>query len=96
MVWKTNRAARLPGDWRTRRLAVKARAGGQCQWFTGPSRCQEPGSECDHVVNNDDHSLGNLQWLCAPHHHQKTLREAADARNKYSRKRGKEQHPGLK
>lgn len=59
-------------------------------------RCKEAGTECDHIVNNDDHSLGNLQWLCAPHHHAKTLQEAAEARNKYSRKRSKDQHPGLK
>lgn len=96
MAWSTNRAARLPGDWRTRRQTVKARANGRCQWFTGVVRCDEAGTECDHIVNNDDHSLANLQWLCAPHHHKKTLQEAAEARNKYSRKRGKEQHPGLK
>lgn len=96
MAWQTNRAARLPSDWRTRRLEVKARANGQCQWITEGVRCKDQGTECDHIVNNDDHSLSNLQWLCAPHHHQKTLQEAATARALRSRYRPKQQHPGLK
>lgn len=95
MTWNTNRAARLPGNWKTLRLQVKARANGQCQWLTDDVRCSEAGQECDHIINNDDHSLSNLQWLCSPHHHEKTLSEAAAAKVKRSRYREPMQHPGM-
>lgn len=95
MPWQTNRAARLPGNWKSLRLQVKARASDQCQWITEGVRCTDAGQECDHIINNDDHSLGNLQWLCASHHREKTLSEAAAARAKRSRYREPMRHPGM-
>jgi 5-methylcytosine-specific restriction protein A len=91
----SDRRARLPRDWAKRRLKVKARAGGQCEWVDG-TRCQRPGNECDHIIPNDDHSLPNLQWLCTAHHKVKTQAEAkaATQRNKAAGHRAAERHPG--
>jgi len=86
----STRAHRLPGDWQSRRARVRRRAGDECQHHdpTG-MRCPAPGNECDHINRGDDHSVGNLQWLCAAHHRAKTATEAGHAR------RTPEPHPGL-
>lgn len=95
MVWKTNRAQRLPGNWKSLREQVKRRANGQCQQDTPQGRCTEPGSECDHITAGDDHTLTNLQWLCVDHHREKTITEAQTARRAVGRKREPMSHPGL-
>jgi 5-methylcytosine-specific restriction protein A len=95
MAWNTNRAARLPGNWKTLRQQVKHRAGGQCQWVTSWLQCTRPGTECDHITPGDDHRLSNLQWLCTEHHQEKTITEAQAARRTVGRKREPMQHPGL-
>jgi 5-methylcytosine-specific restriction protein A len=55
---------------------VIERAHGRCE----QPGCGEPGVEVDHVRAGDDHSLANLQLLCAAHHRVKTLREASRRR----------------
>ena len=75
--WNSStRGSRLPFDWHTRRTRVRDRAGGQCEHTDNGVRCTRPGTDCDHITAGDDHSLTNLQWLCAPHHKQKTQQEA--------------------
>ena len=94
MSWdRSDRASRLPADWKTRREAVRKRAAGQCEWFDHNGRCPLAGAECDHVLRGDDHSLDNLQWLCGPHHRIKTQAEANAARPREKRRPGR--HPGL-
>ena len=80
MAWQTGRRDQLPPDWRRRRLLVKARAHGRCEWIDRGTRCMTEGSDCDHRIRGNDHSLANLQWLCRPHHDLKTRREARDSR----------------
>lgn len=97
MAWSTSdRRARLPADWPHLRQATKARARGICEWVDQDGRCTEQGTDCDHVVQGDDHSLANLQWLCGPHHDEKTRNENA-ARNRQTaalRRKPTEPHPG--
>ena len=98
MAWHTGRASRLPTDWAKRRERVAARAGGRCEAMLhdGGGRCEEPGSECDHIMRGDDHGLDNLQWLCHWHHAQKTRREALEAlKAKNERNSRPAKHPGL-
>lgn len=80
--WHTSdRASRLPGDWRTRRDRTRRRAHGQCEaTLDNGTRCPSPGTECDHVERGDNHDLSNLAWLCSHHHKVKTQREATEAR----------------
>lgn len=98
--WSTSdRASRLPADWKYRRVGVRARAADQCEAAIAPGiRCPYAGTECDHIVNNDDHSLDNLAWLCEDHHRTKTLAEAERARSAmYARGRHPvEPHPGIR
>lgn len=81
MAWHTSdRRSRLPDDWPQLRSQVRKRAGNQCEWvLEGGRRCPTPGSDCDHVIPGDDHSMGNLQWLCYPHHKVKTTQDNARA-----------------
>jgi 5-methylcytosine-specific restriction endonuclease McrA len=97
MAWSSSdRRSRLPKDWSKRRLKVKDRAKGRCQAEVHEPRCDGIGTECDHIVNNDDHSLANLQWLSSPCHIAKTQREAKAAAFKVGRRRPRnEQHPGV-
>lgn len=61
--WTGARKARLPKDWRTRRLIVLRRDNGICHW------CGEPGAdEVDHVNPGDDHSLTNLRPIHSARH----------------------------
>lgn len=97
----SNRRARLPSNWSVLREQVKERDEYRCVVVEYGFRCQHPGMDVDHIVPGDDHSLGNLQLLCAMHHKEKTGQEAAAARaiaraNRPGRKRGKGKHPGLK
>ena len=85
----------VPGDWKTRRAAVIARAGGLCQ------ACgSERPLEVDHIVNvaeGGTHELDNLQALCHPCHSIKTKAEQrrGHERRKTRRKQRSEPHPGL-
>lgn len=85
----SDRAARLPKDWPSRRRRVLARDGYRCR------KCGGHASEVDHIIPDDDHSLPNLQSLCTPCHKAKTSAEAAAARTRYQRRRPVEQHPGM-
>lgn len=95
------RSRRLPPDWSSRRRAVLLRDGGVCQWRVESGViCGAPASDVDHIVPNDDDSLGNLRALCSEHHRRKTGGEgAAAARRRLlevrSRFRRVEPHPGL-
>ena len=94
MPWSTSdRGQRLPSDWRLRRKSALSRAGYRCE---SPG-CGAPAVDCDHIVRGDDHSLSNLQALCAWHHKRKTARESAEARKlaRSERIRPEPPHPGL-
>lgn len=99
MPWETSdRRFRLPKNWPQLKRQVKARAHGLCEAAPHDPRCDGVGTDCDHVIEGDDHSLGNLQWLSGPCHRAKTGRESA-ARNRQRaelRHRPTEQHPGRK
>ena len=90
---RSDRRSRLPRNWRSLREQVRLRAGGRCEHVDGDGRCLARGVDCDHIVNGDNHSLGNLQWLCRPHHTAKTQREANAAIPSARRAPGR--HPGL-
>ena len=100
MAWEgSDRRSRLPADWSEIVAAVKDRAGGRCEAVKTSTglRCSNPGTDCDHVVNGDDHALSNLQLLCRWHHRAKSSEEGhqAAADNRARAKRPKRPHPGL-
>jgi len=98
MAWATStRRSRLPANWATLRRTVAHRAHGQCQWTTNHTRCHLPGTDCDHIIANDDHTLSNLQWLCHDHHRLKTNSESAAGRRRTAAvgNHPRERHPGL-
>lgn len=94
--WRgSNRNTRLPNDWNTRRQRVFKRDGYVCQLaYEG---CTYDAEECDHVINNDDHTLSNLQSVCGSCHSIKSSLEgqAAMRKQRAMEKREKEKHPGL-
>lgn len=100
MTWDSGRSARsvrLPDDWPIRRLRVLRRDGYACMAILEESgaRCAAPARDVDHVVRGDDHSLENLQALCAWHHARKSAREGVEARKpREGRYRRPERHPG--
>lgn len=51
--------------------------------------CSGVGTDCDHIVEGDDHSLANLQWLSNPCHKRKTQNDGQ------AWKRRPESPPGL-
>ena len=92
--WKeSGRKARLPSGWSKIRARILAR----------DPICKicgvRPSAFCDHIVAKaDDHSDTGLQGLCGPCHDQKSAREgaaAAKAKERPTRARPAEQHPGL-
>jgi len=95
MAWATsNRRASLPKDWHRRRAIAKRTAAGQCQAITNDgTRCEAPGTDCDHINRHAGDDPINLQWLCRPHHNTKTQAESQAAH--LSRKRAVPKHPGL-
>ena len=98
MAWDTSdRKARLPSDWSTRRVRVLRRDGYKCQARDSLNvMCGEPANQVDHIKPGDDHSLENLQALCRWHHARKSSAEGAAARRPRPRQaREPEQHPGL-
>lgn len=100
MAWESSdRASRLPADWKQRVKKVWERDGGICTWkLPSGARCPRRGAEVDHIRNDDNHDLSNLRLLCAHHHGQKTQREAAFGRYRRKKKPGpprrSEVHPG--
>jgi 5-methylcytosine-specific restriction protein A len=80
MAWtNSTRRARLPSNWQALRSATARRAKGKCEGITlaGEPRwhvasCDGTGTDCDHDVEGDDHSLSNLRWLSSPCHDHKT------------------------
>lgn len=96
MAWETSdRRARLPSDWDARVAKVKLRDGGRCRWrLPSGARCPRSGTDVDHVRNDDNHDLGNLQLLCRRHHDLKTQAESRRARRPKGRKRPPEPSPG--
>ena len=106
--WATStRKYELPKDWPQRRKITRRQARDRCE---GPvnletgrrdqevPRCENTGTDCDHVGDRDDHSLTNLQWLCTKCHEVKTKHEAREALRAKMR-RGKRKpvpHPGLR
>jgi len=93
----SNRGSRLPDDWPERRAKVRGRAHGLCQAKQHVPECDGIGTDCDHIIAGDDHSLDNLQWLSHPCHKAKTERENAErnAKRKRMRKHPEERFPGL-
>ena len=98
MAWHTSdRRRRLPPDWHRIRAQVRKRAGGQCEWILPDGqRCPNPGTDADHITPGDDHTMGNLQWLCHPHHKTKTTQDNREAQSlrQALRPRPTEPHPG--
>ena len=92
MRWSgSNRRARLPADWRKRRAAVIERDP-VCRLRL---RCAgAPSTEADHIHAGDDHRLVALQGACLPCHLAKSSAEGHAARNRHSRRRPPEPHPG--
>lgn len=100
MGWETSdRRFRLPRDWGQRRRVVLARCGYQCEHVDSQGlRCVDRAVEVDHVERGDDHSLENLQGLCAWHHRRKTVGEATEARRlarERARQAVRDSHPGM-
>lgn len=99
MPWSTSdRRFRLPRNWPQLKKQVKTRANGKCEASPHDRRCDGIGTDCDHIVQGDDHSLDNLQWLSGPCHRAKTARESADRNRERAelRHRPTERHPGRK
>ena len=97
-VGTSDRAARLPSDWSTRRVRVLRRDSYRCQARDSLGvPCGELANEVDHVEPGDGHSLDNLQALCRWHHARKSSAEGAAARRpQAARRRKAEQHPGVR
>lgn len=93
----SDRGARLPDDWAWRRRVVRDRAHGRCQAKEHAADCNGIGTDCDHIIQGDDHSLDNLQWLSHACHKAKTEKENADRNRRRARmkRHPKERFPGL-
>jgi 5-methylcytosine-specific restriction protein A len=92
---KGSRRDRLPPDWPQRRQVVKARAKGQCQAEHHAEGCTGQGTQCDHVIPNDDHAYANLQWLSKACHDAKTELERQAGYARSTRTPHVEPPPGL-
>lgn len=95
--WNTSdRSARLPSDWPAIRAKVRTRAHGRCQAKHHAPDCDGIGTDCDHIIAGDDHSLDNLQWLSHACHKLKTERENAQRNTLRTamRRHPRERHPG--
>jgi len=98
MAWESSdRKARLPSDWSTRRVRVLRRDGYKCQARDSLGvLCGAPANQADHIEPGDDHSLENLRALCRWHHARKSSAEGAAARRPRARmQREPEAHPGM-
>lgn len=91
----STRKERLPRDWPDIRRKVLARDRARCQHRKhedGPI-CGKIGNQVDHIKRGDDHSMSNLQVLCAEHHATKSAREGGQSYTPL--RRPPEQHPAL-
>lgn len=70
----STRTFRLPSDWAIRRMRALRRDKFLCQ--VKGDGCTMLATEVDHIINGDDHSLDNLQGICATCHRNKTQQEA--------------------
>jgi 5-methylcytosine-specific restriction endonuclease McrA len=94
VAWdNSDRRARLPKDWHTRRQRVLRRDGYRCKVLKEGRRCTNPARDVDHVVRGDDHSESNLRAICVGCHKAKSSAEGVAAQPR--RKRPPEAHPGL-
>ncbi|WP_329520522.1 HNH endonuclease [Spirillospora sp. NBC_01491] len=98
MAWEnSNRADRLPKDWRRTRARILRRDRRTCQ-LTGPD-CIGTATEVDHIQAGDDHDPANLQAVCTRCHASKSGHEggtaSTQARAARPRLRPAESHPGL-
>jgi 5-methylcytosine-specific restriction endonuclease McrA len=93
----STRKSRLPVDWERLRAVVLQRCSFRCEWNEDGSRCPYPATDVDHITPGDDHSLANLQGLCAAHHLTKTGREAkaVQLKRKKLERLPEEKQPGV-
>lgn len=99
MSWDSDaRRAELPSDWRIIRVKALERDGYRCRLVENGKRCNAYANQVDHIADPLDHSLENLQSLCARHHGKKTSREAQLSRYGLRRRRDRrfEPHPGMR
>lgn len=93
----SDRRSRLPADWPKIVAKVKQRDEHRCRAvLPSGKRCPRRGTDVDHIIAGDDHSLGNLQLLCPDHHTAKSSAEGLQAkrRKKQVRLRDDGPHPG--
>lgn len=95
----SKRGESVPHNWKAIRQLVMERDNGQCQeLMLDGTKCPDPGTECDHIINvasGGTHSLDNLRMLCAWHHGKKSSAEGRAARKYLTEQKPKEAHPGL-
>lgn len=95
----STRRETLPSDWAQRRMAVFRRDGFACQHirYDTEKKCGKPATDCDHIGDRNDHSLGNLRALCDYHHSQRTAQQGGNAASAARRRKQpqKQKHPGI-
>lgn len=93
------------------RPAVLARDGHRCTWLEGhddggfptylagsyppADRCNERGSDVDHVGDRHDHGVHNARTLCGWHHARRSGSQGGTAQPRFTTKLPRETHPGL-
>jgi 5-methylcytosine-specific restriction endonuclease McrA len=99
MAWAgSTRRSRLPRDWPRIRRRIIRRDSGVCTWLMSDGRrCDQSGTDVDHIVPGDDHRDENLRLLCTWHHGRKSGTEggSASAAKRVSTTRPKLTHPAL-
>jgi len=97
--WKGSiRRQEMPKDWHKRKMQVKARSQGRCEWVSPDGvRCRRAAVDVDHWVDRENHAVAFLRDLCEVHHRRKTGRESRagriSKRRKGERKR-RDDNPG--
>jgi 5-methylcytosine-specific restriction protein A len=92
----SDRKSRLPSNWSSLRRRVLSRDHKVCQLKY--KDCIRKATEVDHIVAGDDHSMDNLQAVCAWCHKLKSSMEGHKAKSvlRRLRKRPVEPHPGVR
>lgn len=82
---KSGRLRSLPRGWHRIRRVVLERDGFRCCWVRGDTglMCGAFATDVDHIGDDSDHSLGNLQSLCRFHHARKTSCETASKSRRF-------------